>query len=213
MLKADVFNLKGKTDTKIELPKEIFGIKPNRSVMAQAVRVYLANQRRAGAKTKTRAEVGGSGRKIYRQKGTGRARHGDRYAPIFVGGGIAHGPTGKQNYRRKMSKKLKRLTILSALSAKFQEGKVAVVKDLEKIEPKTLAMANFLKKSNLENNNKKITLVFPKIEENLFRAARNHPQILLQTTHSLNAYFILNTDALLFSPEAIKELKKLRKYA
>lgn len=211
MLKADVYTLKGKTATKIALPKEIFGLKPNQQIIAQAVRVYLANQRQARAKTKTRAQVSGTGAKIYRQKGTGRARHGDRYAPIFVGGGVAHGPTGEQNYKKKMAKKLNRLALLGTLSAKFQEGKIAVVKGLEKIEPKTRAMIGFLKSTKLGNGKTKISLITDKTEKNLFLATRNIKGITFLSAKFLSPYNVLNTELILLTPQAIEELKK--KYA
>ncbi len=101
---VDLFLISGEKAGKVTLPSEIFAAKINNQLMAQAVRVFLANQRKARAKTKTRGKVEGSGKKIWAQKGTGRARHGDRYAPIFVGGGISHGPTGKENFKLKMRK-------------------------------------------------------------------------------------------------------------
>ena len=104
MTQLAVVDVKGKSKGQINVSNEIFGINPNKIVVAQAVRVHLTNQRQATAKSKTRGEVSGSGKKIWRQKGTGRARHGDRYAPIFVGGGVAHGPRGNQNVKRNLSK-------------------------------------------------------------------------------------------------------------
>ena len=115
MFKVDLYNIKGEKEGKVTLPKEIFETKINKPLLSQAVRVYLANQRDARARAKTRAQVKGSNRKIYRQKGTGGARHGDNKAPIFVGGGKAHPPKGI-NRRLSLPKKMKQLALKSALS-------------------------------------------------------------------------------------------------
>jgi len=137
MPKVDVYNLSGIKSGQMELPKNIFAVKINESLMAQAVRVYLSNQRKSRTKTKSRGEIVLTKAKWFRQKGTGRARHGARSAPIFVGGGVAHGPTGEQNYHLKMSKKMKKQALFSALTSKFKANEVMVIKDLAKIEPKT----------------------------------------------------------------------------
>jgi len=137
MSKIDLLAINGQKVGSLDLPKEIFEVKINEPLMAQAVRVHLANQRRAKPKVKNRSEIRGSRRKIWRQKGTGRARHGDRYAPIFVGGGRAHGPTGQENHQLKLTKKMKRRALFAALSLKLKQGEVVAVKDLAKIEPKT----------------------------------------------------------------------------
>src|SRR3989344_7875158 len=132
-LKADVFDLSGKVTTTVTLPEYLFGAKVNRPLMAQAVRVYLANQRAGTQSTKTRGEVDGSTRKIYRQKGTGRARHGGIRAPIFVGGGIAHGPK-PHDFSRELPQKMRRAALFSALSGKLKDGEVKIMKNLDKIE-------------------------------------------------------------------------------
>ena len=150
MPSLNVYNTKAKKIGRVQLPKEIFEAKINKILMAQAVRVYLANQRKARAKTKDRSQVRGSGRKIYRQKGTGRARHADRYAPIFVGGGRAHGPQGLSPRHLKMPKKMRRLALFSALTSQLKEKKITVIDDLTKIEPKTKEMAKILKNFKLE---------------------------------------------------------------
>lgn len=181
--------------------------------MAQAVRVYLSNQRKAGAKAKTRAEVSGSGRKIWRQKGTGRARHGDRYAPIFVGGGVAHGPTGSENYRLKMSKQMRQQALFSALTSKFKDGEIIVVKDLAKIEPKTKEMEKIMKNLKLKMKNDKVKLkilvVLPEVVENVMRAARNIKGVRLVQANMLNTYDVLNGGKLIFMKESIDKLKEI----
>jgi large subunit ribosomal protein L4 len=207
MPQVDLYNVAGKKDGKITLPGEIFGAKVNKNLMAQAVRVYLSNQRKAKAKAKNRSEVTGSRRKVWRQKGTGRARHGDRYAPIFVGGGKAHGPTGQQNYHMKMSKKMKRQALFSALSVRLKEGRLVIVKGLAKIEPKTKAMATALEKLPASDKAKKKTLVLVGSATNAFRAAANLPGVILISARQLNAYSVLNGGQLVFMNEAIPEIK------
>jgi large subunit ribosomal protein L4 len=199
----------GKSREKILVDDKIFAINPNKMVIARAVRVYLTNQRQATAKTKTRGEVSGSGRKIWRQKGTGRARHGDRYAPIFVGGGIAHGPRGNQNVKRTLSKKLKKLALSSVLSEKLKEKKVYIVDSLEKLEPKTKILNNSIKQiigdnKILQNNN---ALVIAKGEEIIQRAARNLNYLNLFFAENLCAYDVLSVENVIFTKKALLTLQ------
>lgn len=212
MAKIDVYNTKGKKTGKVQLAKEIFGAKINEQLMAQAVRVYLSNQRKARPKAKTRGEVIGSGRKIYRQKGTGQARHGDRYAPIFVGGGKAHGPTGKENYKLKMPKKMRRKALFSALSIKLKEKAIIVVDGLEKVEPKTKEMVKIMQnlKFKIQNGRlkEKISLVLPQPIENIVQAARNITGLRLRQVSLLNAYEVLNGGKIILTKESIKTLKE-----
>src|SRR3989338_5152877 len=130
-LVAKVFDTKGALKKTIDLPKEIFGVQENNILLAQAVRVYLANQRQGTVSTKTRGEVAGSTRKIYRQKGTGRARHGSIRAPIFVHGGLVFGPKPR-DYSMKFPKKMRKAALASALSSKVNDAQVKVVDGLEK---------------------------------------------------------------------------------
>ena len=208
-----VFDLTGKEKGKLLLPEEIFGAKINPVLMAQAVRVYLSNQRQGSAKTKTRAEVRGSGRKIWSQKGTGRARHGDRYAPIFVGGGIAHGPRGNQNYRLKLPQKMRWAALRSALTAKLKKKEIILIDDLKKIEPKTKKAEEILVKvlKNKLNQRKKYLLVLPEKWEKTLRAFRNLPFLDFSPATSLNTYVVLRYDYLIFAPEAINRLAEERK--
>lgn len=210
MPKVDVLTPTGRKSTKIDLPKEIFAAKIDEDLMAQAVRVYLSNQRRARAKVKSRGEVRGSRRKIWRQKGTGRARHGDRYAPIFVGGGRAHGPTGKENFRLKMSRKMKRRALFSALTSKFKAGDVLVVKDLEKVEPKTKSMAAVLVKVAPQEGKakRKLTLILPSVLTRVMRAARNIEGVAITQANLLNTYEVLNGGKLIFMPTSLTVAKE-----
>lgn len=208
MPKADLYTMTGRKSGQISLPKEIFGVVINEQLIVQAVRVYLSNQRKAKAKTKTRADVRGSRRKIWRQKGTGRARHGDRYAPIFVGGGRAHGPTGEENYKLKISKAMRRKALFSALTSKLKDKEVIAIKGLTKIEPKAKAMATIINKLPLKKKKKKVLLVLPGILENVIRAGRNLAGVDLAQASQLNTYQILNHDQLVFMEGSIEKLKE-----
>lgn len=206
----DVFSTSGKKIKKINLPSEIFGAKIVETLMAQAVRVYLSNQRQAPAKTKRRGEISLSGAKIYRQKGTGHARHGDRKAPIFVKGAKAHGPTGKQNFKLKLAKRMKKKALFSALTSKFKAKEIWVVTGLEKIEPKTKVMVKIIKNLKLKNvsSKLKITFVLPKVLVNVIRAGRNAKNVDLVQGKQLNTYRVLSGGQLIFMPETIEVLKQ-----
>lgn len=204
----NVYNTSGKSVGRMNLPPEIFGQKPNKELMAQAVRVYLSNQRKGGAKTRSRGERRGSTRKIYRQKGTGRARHGDRKAPIFIKGGRAHGPTGKEHFKRRLSKKMKRGALFSALSSKLEENRIKVIKSLERFEPKTKEMVKVLHNFKLKAGQEKISLVMPERMENVKRASRNIPGVRLLMAKQLNTYEVLDNQWLLFLKPSIKVIKE-----
>ena len=147
-LTAEVFDLYGKFVEKIQFPKEIFGAKENPKLVSQAVRVYLNNQRRGTASTKSRGEVRISTRKIWRQKGLGRARHGAKSAPIFVGGGVAFGPKPR-DFSLNLNKKMRKAALFAVLSSKQKDGEIRVLKNLEKIEPKTKNVEKILDKDEL----------------------------------------------------------------
>ena len=205
MPKADLYTLSGTKSGQMELPKEIFAVKINEPLMVQAVRVYLSNQRKAQAKVKSRGEIARTTAKWFRQKGTGRARHGARSAPIFVGGGVAHGPTGEQNYQLKLPKKMKKQALFSALSSKFKTNEVIVIKDLEKIEPKTKKMKTILEKLAKDG---KTTIILSKKLENVSQAARNLKGVNLSQANQLNPYEVLNGGKLIFMKEAVEKLKE-----
>jgi large subunit ribosomal protein L4 len=212
MPKVNVFDLQGKKVGTIELPKEIFAAKVNRELMAQAVRVYLANQRKSGAKAKSRGEIKGSTRKIWRQKGTGRARHGDRYAPIFVGGGVAHGPTGKENWKKRLTKKMRRNALFSALTVKLKNQEILVVKGLEKVEPKTKEMAKIMKNLKFKMKNgkleTKVLVILPEVLENVIRAGRNIANLSLSQANLLNPYEVLKEGTLVLMKESVGKLEE-----
>lgn len=207
-LNVSIFDTKGKVAGHVGLPAEIFGAKINNSLMSQAVRVYLANQRQGTVKTKNRGEVNATTKKIWQQKGTGRARHGSKRAPIFVGGGLAFGPMPR-DLSLNLSKKMKTLALFSALSSKLKDQELKIVKGLETILPKTKAMAQVLKNLGIEDD-KKVLLVMPKIDsssQSVYRASRNIEGINVLTANTLNAYKVLDNKLVLLMKDSIGVIK------
>lgn len=201
-LTIPVYSAAGMKKGTLVLPKEVFGQKPNPALLAQAARVYLANQRSAGAKTKGRGEVKISTRKIYRQKGTGHARHGAKSAPLFVGGGIAHGPKGIVS-RLALPEKTRRLALIQALSSKVKEGALFAA-DIEKVEPKTKLVAGLLEKIGLRAG----TAIVHAGSKELFRAGRNIEGLVLVPANQLTAYEVLAARNILSTKEALDVLAK-----
>lgn len=202
-LKVNVVDTAGKAAGTLSLPEAIFGAKVNPTLMAQAVRVYLANQRQGNASTKTRGEVDGSTRKIYRQKGTGRARHGGVRAPIFVKGGIAHGPKPR-DYSLTMPVKMKRAALFSALTTQFKQGNVIVVAGLEKVGEKTKPMAAALAKIAGE----KMLVVMPEKLDGVYKAARNIENVSLTSATQLNTYNVLGAKKVILMKDAVAAIEK-----
>lgn len=206
-----VYNIEGKEEKTVELPKEIFSVSANPKLLALAVRVYLINQRQGNVSVKTRGEVIGSTRKIYRQKGTGKARHGAIKAPIFVGGGVAHGPKQK-DYNLKFNKKEKKIALFAALSAKLKEKKIFGLENKAlTIEPKTKIFVNFLEKLLLLDKNNLIVLL--KMEKNnLILAMRNIPGISFIDARSLNPYLVLKSNNIIFIENSLEVFKSKQKH-
>ncbi len=207
-LSLSVYSIDGKITKTVELPKEVFAAKANPSLLAQAVRVYLVNQRQGNVKVKTRGEVIGSTRKIYRQKGTGKARHGAIKAPIFVGGGIAHGPKQKE-YNLKFNKKEKKQALHIALSIKLKEQKIFGLDEKAlTIEPKTRTVVNFLKVMELNGKNNLMILKKISGKNNLVLSMRNISNITFVDVNSLNPYLILKSSSLIFVENALEVFNK-----
>lgn len=205
-LTVDVYGADGKVVESMELPKEMFGVKVNSKLVAQAVRVYLANQRAGTASTKTRGEVTGSTRKIYRQKGTGRARHGGVRAPIFVHGGIAHGPKPK-DMSLVLPQKMKRAALFSVLSSKAQAGAIKIVTGLENIE-KTKQMGALLSQVLEQPRKGKVLFVLDGVHNNVIRSVRNLEGVTYDFARQLHTYEVLTHTTIVFVKPAVEELKK-----
>lgn len=201
-LSVGVFALDGKAAGSLDLPKEIFGAKVNKALLTQAVRVYTSNLKGHFSNTKTRSEVKGSTRKIYRQKGTGGARHGAKSAPIFVGGGIALGPKFRKVVLE-LPKKMKKAALISALSARVAEKEVYGLAGLEKASGKTAQMKKFLEKAGMKN----VLFVVDGKNEPAERAVRNLPGVDIQPAEQINALEVIRHKTLALTREAVEKLE------
>ncbi len=210
-MKAQIYNIKAEKVGESILPKEIFDQKISESLINQAIRVYLMNQRSSYAKTKTRSDVSATRKKVWRQKGTGNARHGNRTAPIFVGGGVALGPDGQQNYSLKLNKKMRRLAIKSILTKFAKENRIIIIDKFKDLTPKTkegIKLITGLKADNkVLSESQKIGVITTKGLTNVKRAFSNLSKITLLTTKSLNVYNLSNQNFLVLSQKSIKNLK------
>jgi large subunit ribosomal protein L4 len=204
-LTLDIHSVSGKKEGQLDLPAHIFQAKINPVLVAQAVRVYLHNQRQGSAFAKDRGDVEYTKAKAYRQKGTGRARHGARSAPIFVGGGVAHGPSETQNYSRKMSKPMRRQALYSVLTEKYNQQAITVVKGLEKLDGKTKTFAAFLKTLNLPLD-KPVLLMLDKPHQIIIRAARGLTKVHTTQVKRLNTYEVLNHAHLIITPDSVDSI-------
>ena len=197
----NVLNIKGQeTGRKVTLNESIFGIEPNDHVLYLDVKQYLANQRQGTAKAKERSEHKGSTRKVGRQKGGGGARHGDINSPLMKGGGRVFGPKPR-DYGFKLNKKVKVLARKSALSYKAQENAIIVLEDFTFEAPKTKEFINVAK--NLKVDGKKILLVLPEVNKNVYLSARNLQKTEVMTANAINAYKILNADVLVVTENSL----------
>lgn len=202
-ISVSVLNLNGEeTEKKVNLNGDVFGVEPNTQVMFDAVQVYQANMRQATAKTKTRAEVRGGGKKPWRQKGTGRARAGSSRSPIWVGGGTVFGPIGNQNYKLSMNKKAHALALKSALSVKASEKNIIVVNELNTTKTKDFAKA--LEMLKVEG---KALVVLNEENAEFEKSARNVPGVKVVLTNNVCVYDLLNSNKVLFTTESVKALE------
>lgn len=202
-ISVPVLNLNGEeTEKKVNLNGDVFGVEPNTQVMFDAVQVYQANMRQATAKTKTRAEVRGGGKKPWRQKGTGRARAGSSRSPIWVGGGTVFGPIGNQNYKLSMNKKAHTLALKSALSVKASEKNIIVVNELNTTKTKDFAKA--LEMLKVEG---KALVVLKEENAEFEKSARNVPGVKVVLTNNVCVYDLLNSNKILFTTESVKALE------
>ena len=205
-MNANLYDFSGDLKGKVDLPESLFGGRVNKSVLYDAVRMYLANRRSGTAKTKERGEVRFSNAKPYRQKGTGRARAGRRSSPIWRTGGVVFGPKPR-DYSYSLPRKVKRLALKSALADKGQEEMVAVVEGVSADAPKTRPFADFLKASGLYG--KKVLFVTETFDDNVYRSARNIKGVNFMVSRKVNAYEILNADVLLLTKEALTVLEEV----
>lgn len=205
MPKVAVYNINGEQVGEIELSDAVWGIEPNEHVLHDAVVMQLAGQRQGNHETKTRAEVRGGGRKPWRQKGTGRARHGSTRSPIWRGGGVVFGPHSR-DYKYSLPKKVRRLAMKSALSSKVKAGEILVLDELTLAQPKTKDMMNILGKLNVSN---KALVVTAERNENAYKSARNISGVKQLRVEGLNVYDLLHHDKLVITKAAVTKVEEV----
>lgn len=210
-MKADVYNLKNEVVGTVELPSAVFGAKWSPTLVQQVLEAQLANARAPWAHVKDRSEVRGGGKKPWRQKGTGRARHGSTRSPIWVGGGKAHGPRNDRDYSQKVNKKMKRVALFSVLSKKAKDGEIKVFDTLMIAAPKTKTVATVLKMVLSPKKGDKrfdVLLVSDNTNKNLFRATSNLQKTKTIEAGSLNIYDIMNHKNLFLDKDAVATIEK-----
>ena len=205
MAKVALYNMEGVKTGSMEVSDSIFCAEVNNSVLHTVITNYLANQRQGTQSTKTRTEVRGGGIKPWRQKGTGRARQGSIRAPQWTGGGVALGPKPR-DYRYSINKKLKKIALKSAISAKYEAYEIFVVEDLKMDEIKTAKIATMLKGMEI---NSKALIVTAECDENVYKSARNIKGVTPTHVGTLNTYDILKHDAFIVSKDAIAKIEEV----
>lgn len=207
-MELSVYNIKGEdTGRKVTLNDAVFGIEPNDHAIYLDVKQFLANQRQGTHKSKERSEVSGSTRKLHKQKDTGGARIGDINSPVLVGGGRVFGPKPR-DYRFKLNKKLKALARKSALTYKAQENAIVVVEDFTFDAPKTKDFIAMSQK--LQVADKKLVLVLPEQNKNVYLSARNLTNAMVITLSDLNTYRVLNNKALVVTEKALAAINEFK---
>lgn len=205
MATVALYNMEGAKTGSMEVSDAIFAAEVNNSVLHQVVVNYLANQRQGTQSTKTRTEVRGGGIKPWRQKGTGRARQGSIRAPQWVGGGVALGPKPR-SYRFSVNRKVKKLALKSALSAKYADYEIYVIEDLTVDEIKTAKIAALLKGLELD---KKALIVTAEADEKIYKSARNIKGVTPTHVGTLNTYDVLNNNAIILSKDAVAKIEEV----
>ena len=205
MPKVDVYDIKGKKISDVDLNEKVFGIEPNENIVHEVLVNYLANQRQGTQSTKTRSEVRGGGRKPWRQKGTGRARQGSIRAPQWIKGGIALGPKPRSYYYT-VNKKERRLAIKSMLSSKVLENELTVVDTLDMKEIKTKEMVKALNNLKVEG---KTLILLPEKNENVQKSARNIEGVKTTLANTINVYDLVKYKNLVITLDTVKKLEEV----
>ncbi|MCR5009392.1 MAG: 50S ribosomal protein L4 [Clostridia bacterium] len=205
MAKIEMLNMAGENAGSLELNDAIFGIEPNEFAVHEVIKNFLANQRQGTQSAKTRGEVRGGGRKPFRQKGTGRHRQGSTTDPSQVGGGVAFAPKPR-SYRYTINKKVRRLAMFSALSAKLRENELIVVDALGFEAPKTKEMVKFLEAVKA---GKKALIVTEAKDDNVVKSAANIPGVATTTAGQMNVYEIVNHNSFIITKDAVKKIEEV----
>lgn len=208
MPKVKVYNLEGKEEEEMYLPEEIFAVELKNDLVHQAVVAQLANSRQVLADTKNRGEVRGGGRKPWKQKGTGRARHGSIRSPLWKGGGVTFGPTTNRNYSKKINKKMKTKALFMVLSSKLKNGDLVVVKDLKLKKGSTKSMKDTL--NNLQIKGKTI-IALEKKNDNVIKSTNNIPKVSTISSDSLNVVDLLKNKTLIIDKKGVEKIQETYK--
>ncbi|HRY52339.1 MAG TPA: 50S ribosomal protein L4 [Candidatus Portnoybacteria bacterium] len=212
VLDLAVFDQAGKEVSKISLPKEVFGLKVNADLVSQTVTAQMANSRESIAHSKDRSEVRGGGKKPWKQKGTGRARHASIRSPLWAGGGATFGPRKERNFSLSINKKMKRQALKMVLSGKASDGEIIILESLKLAQPKTREMAviiNKLASGAKKELNRGVMIILSQKDEAVLRAARNLPKVAMIGVGSLNVVDLLSTKYLVISSEAVEKIKAM----
>ena len=201
-----IYDMAGKEKGTIELSAEVFGAEVNEAVLHSVVRAYLLNQRQGTQSTLTRAEVSGGGIKPWKQKGTGRARQGSTRSPQWTHGGIAFGPKPR-SWRVSINKKVKRIAIQSAFSAKVNDNELVVVDKIATAEYKTKTIVNMLKA--IEAEGKKALIVMPEVDSFVVKSAANIPGVKTALVNTINVYDILNAEKFIVVKDAVAKIEEV----
>ena len=194
-----------KEDIKTSLPKEIFDVPMNSDLLHQVVVSQMANRRVAISHTKDRSEVRGGGIKPWKQKGTGRARHGSIRSPIWIGGGVTHGPTNEKNFKKKLPKNVKKKALFIALSEKSRSNLITVVDSFDINEIKTKKAIEMLNNLGIKES---CLIVLPKIDNNMILSTRNIPKVNVIQAKDINCLDILSSKHLLIDKEGLKVIEE-----
>ena len=210
-METSIYNTKGQKGAKVTLPQSVFGLSWNGDLVHQVMHAIMANKRAGTADTKGRAEVRGGGKKPWKQKGTGRARHGSSRSPIWVGGGVTHGPLAEKNYKQKVNRKMAHKALATALSAKFRDNQVLFVEDFGLKAIKTSDAAALVQafagitgfEKLAKARTPKAMLVIPKVDRVLSQSFRNIPQVDISLAKDLNTLDVVNYQyVIVLDPEA-----------
>ena len=204
-MKLKVINIDGKKGNDIELSDKIFSIKPNAKMIQSLIEWQLNHFKPRTAKTKQRGEIKGSTAKIYAQKGTGGARHSSRKAPIFVGGGVAHGPKGDNYKTKSINKKIRKLALAQTISKKNNNKELYILSDIKKKIAKTKTFNNFLIKNKLENV---LIISDQETEKNIYKSVRNIPDVKLINYKGTNVYDLIRFKNVLITKSSIKNIEQ-----
>ncbi len=205
-MKTAVYNQKGEEIKKIDLPKDLFGVKMNDSLVHQVLVSQLSNRRQGSAHTKERDEVRGGGRKPWRQKGTGRARHGSTRSPIWKGGGVTFGPRNDKNYKKDIPQEMRKKALFMVLSSKFTENEIVFVDSLKIDKSKTKVVKDIIEKLPLKNQT--VLMVLSQTDKNTVLGARNILKTKTIPAKNINVADLLSSKNLIISEDAVKVIKE-----